>query len=508
MFKATWWALARSRRGILRRVGTSKRVARVAGPVIAALLLAGSIAPTTSSGADAPVSVPVDAMTMCPPAPPGVLNSAPSVPSGAKTVALTFDDGPGVTTTPVLKILRDYGVRATFMNVDTYYTAQLREIANGGYLLGDHSGDHHEMTSLARAQQLDEVQRVIAQTFELTSRGPCVFRPPYGSYNGTTIAVARQLNVGFWMWSVGTGDFLAEGSGSLYWVRHIRNAALDGTSQAHPVILMHDQVIMDPALLAALPTIITTYQRLGYVFVDLLGRYGPPNTCLGKPNGMLGDASTTLDEGSSLASGASLVTPSGQFTLTMEVNGDLVLHVTDGRSLWSSGTSGDAGATAQMGVDGVLRVLSPDGSVLWASSTGPTSATSLAIGDSGDMATEGPSGSTWTSDSSYTTMRSGDRLRSGWSLFSARGRCRLTMTALGALRVVSVGGEMLWNNQVRVGDGAFSALTTSGDLVTVNAGTPVWSSRTAGHRGDTMIVTDTGYGVLRSPSRHVIWSTP
>jgi peptidoglycan/xylan/chitin deacetylase (PgdA/CDA1 family) len=34
-----------------------------------------------------------------------------------KTVALTFDDGPGPTTAGIISVLREYGVPATFFNI-------------------------------------------------------------------------------------------------------------------------------------------------------------------------------------------------------------------------------------------------------------------------------------------------------------------------------------------------------------------------------------------------------
>jgi Polysaccharide deacetylase len=50
----------------------------------------------------------------CPAAPSGVYSAAPG---SGKTVALTFDDGPGASTGQILSILSSAGVTATFFNI-------------------------------------------------------------------------------------------------------------------------------------------------------------------------------------------------------------------------------------------------------------------------------------------------------------------------------------------------------------------------------------------------------
>src|SRR5262249_14634992 len=50
----------------------------------------------------------------CPAAPSGVYSYAPG---SGKTVALTFDDGPGPTTARIMSILASYSVPATFFNI-------------------------------------------------------------------------------------------------------------------------------------------------------------------------------------------------------------------------------------------------------------------------------------------------------------------------------------------------------------------------------------------------------
>ena len=50
-------------------------------------------------------------------------------PGGGKTVALTFDDGPGASTQAILDILRQYNVTATFFNIGVNETVRPRPSA-------------------------------------------------------------------------------------------------------------------------------------------------------------------------------------------------------------------------------------------------------------------------------------------------------------------------------------------------------------------------------------------
>ena len=87
----------------------------------------------------------------------------------------------------------------------------------------------------------------------ITGEYPCVFRPPGGAYNDTTLTLARDRRMTLWNWSVDTEDWKAQGSGDQYWIDRIRSRGEDGASQPHPVILLHNQVVGNPATVAARP---------------------------------------------------------------------------------------------------------------------------------------------------------------------------------------------------------------------------------------------------------------
>jgi peptidoglycan-N-acetylglucosamine deacetylase len=210
------------------------------------------------------------ARTGCPAAPYGAHFYAPG---RSKTVALTFDDGPGRTTAAVLAILARYKVPATFFNIGENMASRpslVREEVKRGYAMGNHTWNHPDMDLLSAAGQAAEMNRASAEQRSITGTLPCAFRPPYGDYDSTTLRLAQQRRMEVWLWSVDTQDWMARGSGSSYWVnRIIRLAEREGGALRHPIVLMHNQPIGNPATVSALPTIIRFFRSHGYRFVVL-----------------------------------------------------------------------------------------------------------------------------------------------------------------------------------------------------------------------------------------------
>ena len=213
--------------------------------------------------------------TSCPPAPYGPNYYAPGT---GKTAALTFDDGPGASTAQIISILHAQDVTATFFNIGENEAArsrQVRDEADLGDMLGNHTWNHPNMTALSASAQATEMDRATAEQESIVGSAPCAFRPPYGDYNPTTESLAQRREMKIWMWSADTEDWKANGSSSSHWVdRIISLAEREGGALAHPVVLMHNQPAGNPATVLALPTIIKYFRSHGYAFVDLLGRTG------------------------------------------------------------------------------------------------------------------------------------------------------------------------------------------------------------------------------------------
>lgn len=207
--------------------------------------------------------------TSCPATTAVVHSRAPGL---GKTVALTFDDGPGRSTTAILDVLARYHVPATFFNVGSQLatrSVQLRREVLLGATVGNHTWNHPDLRRLSWSAQASQLDWTTGALLRLGSVRPCVFRPPYGYYNLTTLRVATQRRLSVWTWSVDTLDWQARGSGSSYWVRRIESRAAAGLALTHPVVLMHNSLVGNPATVSALPWIIATYRNHGYRFVRL-----------------------------------------------------------------------------------------------------------------------------------------------------------------------------------------------------------------------------------------------
>ena len=207
--------------------------------------------------------------------------SCPAVPYGAhlyapgrsRTVALTFDDGPGRSTAAILSILARYRIPATFFNIGQNMAARrslVRREARAGYALGNHTWNHPDLVGLSPARQAAEMDRTSAEQRSIVGTMPCVFRPPYGDRDLTTLRLANERRMAVWLWSVDTQDWMARGSGSPYWVNRIIGLAeREGRALRHPVVLMHNQPAGNPATVQALPVIIRFFRSHGYRFVAL-----------------------------------------------------------------------------------------------------------------------------------------------------------------------------------------------------------------------------------------------
>ncbi|MFN2562090.1 MAG: polysaccharide deacetylase family protein [Jatrophihabitans sp.] len=269
---------------------------------------------------------PAGAVTACPGAGYGVHRSAPAI--TAKTVALTFDDGPGRDTGRIMTILAANHVTATFFNLgvnEARLPSTVRSEQSYGFALGDHTWDHASLPLLSRTGQASEMDRERAEQAGITGAEPCLFRPPYGNYNADTLQLAQSRGMWVWNWSVDTEDWKAAGSGDSYWVHRIESRAIAGGTQAHPVILMHNQPGGNPATVAALPAIISYYRSHGYMFVDLYAHGKPPSV-------------TALSTRSGPTSGGTRVTITGRDfrgvrKVTFSSTAGTSLHVSSSTSL-------------------------------------------------------------------------------------------------------------------------------------------------------------------------------
>jgi peptidoglycan/xylan/chitin deacetylase (PgdA/CDA1 family) len=192
-----------------------------------------------------------------------------------RDIALTFDDGPGPYTPRLLDVLERHHVRGTFFAIgemERYFSASTAREIRDGDVVGDHTETHRPLALLSAHRQQEELFEQIARIELVGGPRPRLFRPPYGSFDATTMRQLRGLGLLMVLWSLDTSDYLRPG------VSELVHRVLAG---AHPgaIVLMHDAGGDRRQTIAALPQIIEDLRSRGYRLVtvpQLLADDPPP----------------------------------------------------------------------------------------------------------------------------------------------------------------------------------------------------------------------------------------
>jgi peptidoglycan/xylan/chitin deacetylase (PgdA/CDA1 family) len=127
----------------------------------------------------------------------------------AKTVALTFDDGPGARTEELSGWLKEEGIAAGFFMLGNAATGKadvLRRVVADGHVIGNHTFDHKQLT-LSSTDPVSEVQKTDAILSPFFSGNMHMLRAPYGAWSssveGRLNAAGFEDYVGSIFWDVG-----------------------------------------------------------------------------------------------------------------------------------------------------------------------------------------------------------------------------------------------------------------------------------------------------------------
>jgi peptidoglycan/xylan/chitin deacetylase (PgdA/CDA1 family) len=177
--------------------------------------------------------------------------------------ALTFDDGPGNYTEQLLAILKEKKVLATFFVVGEMVLRRpqtVRRIAAEGHEVDNHSFDHPDLKHLSYSQQKAEIEKTDRALREL-GIVPKYFRPPYGSYDPSTVRAAAQNGLVLMLWTDDALDWKYHSGQSLerYLDRRLKR-------KVGGIYLFHD---LHSWTVKAMPEIISDLTRHGCRFVTL-----------------------------------------------------------------------------------------------------------------------------------------------------------------------------------------------------------------------------------------------
>ncbi|HLI02204.1 MAG TPA: hypothetical protein VKV06_15555 [Acidimicrobiales bacterium] len=215
---------------------------------------------------------------------------------------------------------------------------------------------------------------------------------------------------------------------------------------------------------------------------------------------------TRLGSGQTLVGGESVVSPHGQYVLTLQRGGNLV-ETTGSVRVWSLGTS-SAGAYAVMQRDGNFVLYTSKGRALWSSGTSNHGGASVTVAGDGHVVVGLDGRRLWQSRTNGGELRPNQVLRPGWSITSSDGLFQLDQQADGNLVEYLHAGTTslpLWDAGTS-GKGAVTTMKSDGNLVVSLAGRTLWRSETAGHQGALLSLGNDADATVNYRGR-VLWNT-
>ena len=186
-----------------------------------------------------------------------------TVADGPKIVALTIDDGPSPVYTPqILKVLRRYGVTASFSMIGrnaAAFPGVAREVAAAGHMIVNHTWNHYNLRSMPAAAVRDEISRATDAIHAATGERPGMFRAPYGVWPPAVFSCCAQAGLTPLAWSVDPRDWSRPGIRAI--IRDIESDTRTGS-----IILEHDGGGNRSQTVAALKIWLPRLLEAGYRF--------------------------------------------------------------------------------------------------------------------------------------------------------------------------------------------------------------------------------------------------
>ena len=196
-----------------------------------------------------------------------------------KVVALTFDDGPHAAyTAEIVGILKQYGAPGTFFEVGSNLgkvgadgvahlgpnAAISKKLLAEGYVVGNHSMTHAQLSKETGAALRGEVLGTDALLKAVDPNRPPLFRFPYGARNAEGKALLEAEHLRSIMWNIDSMD----------WADPVPNSIADRVmreigQQGRGIVLFHD---IHERTVKALPLVMSRLVAEGYQFAGWDGQ--------------------------------------------------------------------------------------------------------------------------------------------------------------------------------------------------------------------------------------------
>ncbi len=180
-----------------------------------------------------------------------------------RLVALTFDDGPSEYTEPLLDVLAEAGVKASFFCEGRKILERpdvVKRAYNEGHLVGTHTFSHRNLLFATPSLSRQEIAKAAEIVHDVLGVRPLWFRPPYGMRYPWTLLQARSEGMSAVLWSNCPRDWMEPGAEVL------EQRVMEDLNPGD-VVLMHDGGGDRSQTVEAVRRLIVDMREQGYKFV-------------------------------------------------------------------------------------------------------------------------------------------------------------------------------------------------------------------------------------------------
>lgn len=184
-----------------------------------------------------------------------------SVECNEKVASITFDCAWGADDIPdILKTLETEDIKASFFIVGQWaekYPDAVKMISDKGHDIANHSYSHARFGALDNSAIRNDITKCGSVLSGITGKKTNLFRAPYGDYNNSVIAAARELGYQTIQWDTDSLDWKVGISPEEIQKRVMKKV------KSGSIILFHNDT---PHTAKILPSIIKSLKQEGYSF--------------------------------------------------------------------------------------------------------------------------------------------------------------------------------------------------------------------------------------------------
>jgi peptidoglycan/xylan/chitin deacetylase (PgdA/CDA1 family) len=149
---------------------------------------------------------------------------------------LTFDDGPSESTTQVLDLLGEHGLKAIFFVIGFRANQRpdlVERAAAEGHIVGNHTWDHVDLTGFSDDDVIAKLRQTNDAIAKILASPPTLFRAPWLKVDARVMRLAETLGLTHMPRDVDTCDYAPD-----HGVDYVASAILGAS--AGQIVLLHD----------------------------------------------------------------------------------------------------------------------------------------------------------------------------------------------------------------------------------------------------------------------------